>query len=133
MIEPAHADNPAWADHPWQLPYSRQILITAQTELVGEVEVGCQVLPASALRRALRRKKKSYSPTFSDVANVVVKPSAPTSDPPGWRIEEFVADLILGYQVGYIAEKEQDRGLDLVFNRRAGPIDAAIAITFDAP
>jgi hypothetical protein len=34
---------------------------------------------------------------------------------------------------GHVAENESDEGLRLVFNRRSGPIAAAIAITFDLP
>jgi hypothetical protein len=70
---------------------------------------------------------------YGDLKLIVPKPNTPTKDGPGWRLEEFVADLLLQCKTGYIAEKESDPGLDAVFRRRTGPIAAAIAITLDAP
>lgn len=61
------------------------------------------------------------------------EPWSPEGSPPGWLVEHFVADLAIGCQVGYVAAKENDPGLFRIFNRRSGPISAAIAITFDAP
>ncbi len=51
----------------------------------------------------------------------------------GWRLEHFVVNLLLECETGYIANSPDDNGLNYVFNRRTGPISAALAITLDAP
>jgi len=53
--------------------------------------------------------------------------------PPGWLIEEFVADLAIDCKVGHATERFDDEGLRQLFFNRSGPISAAIAVTFDAP
>jgi len=44
-----------------------------------------------------------------------------------------VVDLLLNCETGYIASSPSDGGLNYIFNRRSGPISAAIALTIDAP
>jgi hypothetical protein len=51
----------------------------------------------------------------------------------GWRREHFVVYLLLECEVGYIANSPNDGGLNFIFNRRTGPISAALALTIDAP
>ncbi len=48
-------------------------------------------------------------------------------------LEHFVVDLLLECETGYIATSPSDGGLDYIFNRRTGPISAALAVTIDAP
>jgi hypothetical protein len=60
-------------------------------------------------------------------------PQAKTANAPGWLVEEFIADLAVECKVGHVAASQSDAGLLRVFNRRSGPISAAIAVTFDAP
>ena len=48
-------------------------------------------------------------------------------------MEHFVVNLLLECETGYIANSPDDNGLNYVFNRRTGPISAALAITLDAP
>jgi len=48
-------------------------------------------------------------------------------------LEHFVVDLVLECEAGYIASSPDDGGLNYIFNRRTGPISAALALTIDAP
>jgi hypothetical protein len=73
-----------------------------------------------ALRAALKEKPKGYVPSRDDLTNVT-----------RWRLENFVADEFLKCHEGYHATGPNDDGLFQVFNRRAGPIAAAISITID--
>lgn len=57
----------------------------------------------------------------------------PGDNLPGWRLEEFIADLVIQCRAGYIAKSRQDGGLDYIFSRRGAPIAAAFAITIEAP
>ncbi len=119
--------------HPGVVPFSTEIPRLAESTLTESVELGARVIPAADLRTALAGRADGYSPQFCDLTGVNLLPAAPSTSPPGWLIEEFIADLALQCKVGYIAEKENDPGLVRVFSGRSGPISAAIAITFDAP
>lgn len=119
--------------HPWTIPFSRVVPVVQSLEPEGEVQVGCRVLPGKVVRRVLKEKKKAYTPRFKDFKSLVPRPYSPSKDSPGWKIEEFIADLVLNCRTGYIAKSQNDDGLFQVFNRRTGPIAAAISITFDAP
>jgi len=119
--------------HPGRMPYETRIPRVGSPNGEGATEIGARVLPAESIRQALSAQSNGYSPHYSDLKDLCPEPSGPSRSPPGWRIEEFIADLALDCKVGHVARKESDRGLSMVFNRRSGPISAAIAITFDAP
>jgi hypothetical protein len=118
--------------HPLQLPYAQHVPVTPGPAHPQACEVGCRVISASDVNNTLGKFEKGYAPTFEDVRSI---PSLATDGGkrPGWRLEAFIVDRVLDCHEGYIASDERDDGLSLVFNRRSGPISAAIAITFDAP
>jgi len=76
-------------------------------------------------------KSDGYHPRFGDVLSVG-KPFV-AAHRAGWRLEHFVADLLLPCKEGHVASGETDQVLERLFYRRAGPIAAAIAITVEAP
>lgn len=119
--------------HPGLVPFETEIPRLADTKVDSDIKVGARVLRATELRAALVSKSKGYAPFYRDVKELRPEPAARTKTPPGWMVEEFIADLSLDCKMGYIAEKETDEGVFQVFNRRSGPISAAIAVTFDAP
>jgi len=118
--------------HPPQIPSATEIPRVLPTTLPA-LAIGTRVIPGAELRAALAGKPDGYSPYYNDVKALLPEPPAPTRTPPGWLVEEFIADLAIDCKVGYVAEKESDEGLFEIFNRRSGPIAAAIAVTFDGP
>lgn len=118
--------------HPWNIPHSRELPSSEHYTPSGELKVGCRVISAANLREIVSDKQLS-SLKYQDVMDFIPSPKSSSADSPGWRIEEFIVDLLLKCKTGYIATKQTDEGLHRVFNRRSGPIPAAIAITFDAP
>ena len=78
---------------------------------------GCRVLPAGALRAAMHDKPQGYSPSFSE-AN-------------GWRLEDFVSKLLLKCKQGNLFESLDQENIFSLFNRRSGPIAAAVAVTVE--
>jgi hypothetical protein len=99
---------------------------------LGECEVGCRVVRADALDSRLKAAKlrKLENPSFAHM----VGPAEPL-DSVCWRLEYFVADLVLSCKEGYRGGTNPmgDSKLFRVFSRRSGPISAAISITIDAP
>lgn len=118
--------------HPGQVP--RQVELPAVKAVEGDdVVIGARVVPATDLRAALEGRPDKHSPRYSEVKELRPEPWSPDGSDPGWLVEHFVAELAIGCQVGYVAAKEKGEGVWRIFNRRSGPISAAIAVTFDAP
>lgn len=103
------------------------------TKLVSPADpkVGCRIVPARALTAHLASRELGYHPSYADTTSLgspfVGKHRG------GWRLEHFVADLLLRCKQGHVASGETDHVLERLFYRRSGPIAAAIAITIDAP
>lgn len=89
--------------------------------------LGARVIPAEAIFDFLKDKQKSYSPALADIRNLI--PDAKY----GWRLEHFMADLLLGCSVGRRFNRADQEPLRAIFFRRSGPIAAAIAITVEIP
>lgn len=113
--------------HPSRIPHSQTIPALLPIEAaLPPFEVGARVLSASAMRTALSSSTKGYSPSFADLTG--------GSNPPGVQIHEFMRDEVLTCNQGYVAEQGlADDGLLNVFNRRSGPIAAAIRFDIDVP
>ena len=99
---------------------------------IAQWKVGAQTISATALDAKLKktRLKKLDNPAFDSIFT-----STRDASVPPWPLQYFVADLVLGCKEGYLAgvNPMEDRALFQVFNRRSGPISAAIGITVDAP
>lgn len=119
--------------NPRQIPSSAIIPLAGEPELTGTCEVGCRVVPATQLRRALADNTIGHSPTYGELHASLGEPFSPDTHPAGWRLEHFVIDLVLDCQAGHVAASRDDGGLNYIFNRRTGPISAALAVTIDAP
>lgn len=119
--------------NPLQIPSSTTLPLTGGASVSGVCEVGCRVVPARRLRAALAQRPDGHSPGYGELRSSLGDPFAADVHPAGWRLEHFVVDLVLECEAGYVANDRKDDGLYYVFNRRTGPIAAALAVTLDAP
>jgi hypothetical protein len=120
--------------NPCILPLKVILPATSQSEAENNSQnLGCRVIAAAAMDTKLRSLslKKGKSPSFAQIAGEDLR----RLDGNFWRLETFVADLVLGCKEGHLAGTipTQDAALYRVFNRRSGPISAAISVTIDAP
>ena len=101
----------------------------------GPCSAGCRVTPSAAIRQALAQKNRpnKHIPSYGELEFGLGSPFDTNTHIVGWRLEHFVSQLLIMCHEGYIAENREDEGLRRVFNRRTGPIPAAVAVTFDAP
>jgi hypothetical protein len=99
----------------------------------GANDVGCRVVPCRSVRKMMTKAKADESPSYGGLVNKLAEPFDADSHRGGWRLEYFVVDLLLNCKTGRITDIRNDEGLYQVFNRRTGPIQAAISITIDAP
>jgi hypothetical protein len=119
--------------HPWQIPHAVTFPLTAHYAVTGRCDVGCRVVPATQLRTALGGQPEGHSPAYEELRRRLSAPFTLSQHQAGWRLEHFVVDLLLNCETGYVASSPDDGGLNYIFNRRSGPISAAIALTIDAP
>lgn len=119
--------------HPLRIPFTTRIPRLSDRAPRGPLKVGARVVPASSLRIALRNRTAGHVPSYGDLEFLLPAPFDTPENTAGWRLEGFITELLITCEEGYIAEQEVDAGLEAVFNRRAGPIAAAVSITFDSP
>lgn len=119
--------------HPRRVPLKVVLPRVVDKEKPEKLVVGARVLPSKQLHAAMKDLPENQSPTWKQVKPLRPTPRARTTSGPGWLVEEFIADLAIDCKVGHVAQSANDVGLSNVFYRRAGPISAAFAVTFDAP
>jgi hypothetical protein len=120
--------------NPLTLPWTVEVPVTeGSISKSAEETACCRAIGAGIMNAKLSAASLSAgdNPAFAQICGA--DPRKPDLD--NWRLETFVADLVLGCKEGYLAGKTpfEDEGLFRVFNRRSGPISAAISITLDAP
>jgi hypothetical protein len=118
--------------HPLCIPSSAVIPREGNQPDNGKCDAGCRIVPAARLRRVAADWSVGYSPAYSDLRDGLGQPFT-SENTVGWTLENFVADLLIECEEGYIAKGVEDEGLNYVLYRRVAPIAAAIAITLDAP
>ena len=120
--------------NPTSLPIRVTFPLEAQqtAERVNPEMIGCRVISAQTLDDKLKaqRIKQGENPMFKSIFDAHREMNLPP-----WPLEYFIADLVLSCKEGHIAgvNPMEDEALFTVFNRRSGPISAAIAVTIDAP
>jgi hypothetical protein len=114
--------------NPWTIDANYAFPMIKRDTLGEPANGGCRVVPASVLREALIKKDKNYSPTFGDVKAAMHELSPEAA---GWRIEDYVSNQLLRCKRGKLFEGLNQENIFNLFNRRSGPIAAALSITIE--
>jgi hypothetical protein len=119
--------------NPLKLPQTVTYPVDANStkSQVSSEPLGARVVSAVTLDSSLNGLiGVGDNPSFDQIFQ---SPISPVSIP--WPLEYFIADLVLSCKEGHVAgvNPMTDEALYTVFNRRSGPVSAAIAITIDAP
>lgn len=114
--------------NPWSIDVNYKLPLSKAPRLGAQSNGGARVIPAQTLRGIVDGKLPGYSPTFKDVATAVSKKA---SDRHGWRLEHFMSGLVLKCKEGALFEGVENASIDSLFNRRSGPIAAALAVTIE--
>lgn len=114
--------------NPWRLDARYTFPLAGPQTLGLPGNAGCRVVPSTTLRTALLGKAEGYSPTFADVEVAMSSLSKGTA---GWRIEHFMSNLLLKCKQGNLFESVDQENMFNLFNRRSGPIAAAVAVTVE--
>jgi len=110
--------NPA--DLPWEQTYP----LTKESRRIRSYDFATRVMRASDVIACLAGKPKNYVPSVLDLA--------PDRNDMGWRLEAFIVDLIRCKE-GLIFKDIAEADINSLFNRRSGPIAAAVAFSVEMP
>ena len=113
--------------NPWRLPFTRHVPIDSYDTPVGDLEMGVRVVPSGIVHRKLHGHPRGYRPSVEDIE------ASGAPDTYGWRLERFIAAELLDCREGAQFASIEQPSIDALFNRRSGPIAAAIAISLEAP
>jgi hypothetical protein len=86
-----------------------------------KVQLGCRVFLAKEVHAVLGKLKKGLSPTLKMIVE--------GCDSSNWRLEEWVADLLLACKLGQQFDDSMRDRVSMLLERRSGPIGAAIAVS----
>lgn len=114
--------------NPWKIDASYQYPVQRNDPLGSNENGGARVISAVNLRKKLLNKIEGYQPTLSDLRWAE---SRAAKNEYGFRLENFISDRLLRCKEGRLFEKLEDDGIYELFNRRSGPIAAAISINIE--
>jgi hypothetical protein len=115
--------------NPWNVPTEVATPFSKAPTLAGKGDAGTRVIPASLVAQKLAGKAPTHSPTFAELEGLVGKGRHLA----GWRLDHFVADLVLGCKQGKLIESDDQSLMRSLFSERSGPISAAIAVAIEGP
>ncbi len=116
--------------NPWKVPATYQVPTHGSVALGARGNAGARVISSVSLRQALSHKPVGYKPSFQDVSGLCGPAAAHAA---GWRLEHFVADLVMKCKQGRAFNSINEDQIGALFFRRSGPIAAALAITVEGP
>jgi hypothetical protein len=111
--------------NPWSLDVTYKYPLTGPVKLGFAGNGGCRIVPARELRAGLASKAQGYSPSFAELAG------SGSHAQSGWRLEHFVSNLLLKCMEGNSFDSLDQENIFALFNRRSGPIAAAVAVTVE--
>jgi hypothetical protein len=119
--------------NPVVVPWSMAFPITAPEAPIPECNAGCRVVPSVAMREMVKRLNTERPPTYGQVTGELGEAFSAGPDVGGWRVERYVADLMLTCQSGLVDDSEKFDHISHIFSQKVAPISAAIVITMDMP
>ena len=109
------------------IPLLVQVPLTSRVSVDRDPLLGSRVVPFRGVADILGEARKGYSPTIADLAGEM------DVFDHGWRLEHFMADLLLSCEEGWRFTEADSDEMQTLFYRRSGPIAATVAVTVEVP
>ncbi|MGR3716982.1 MAG: hypothetical protein ACU0B1_09580 [Thermohalobaculum sp.] len=113
--------------NPIRLPYKGRLPEDAGKVIRGPNALGMRVQSSDVVHGKLAAMPLGKTPSYGELS----KFGGPKYSGSGWRIEDFVADEVLGCREGALFTGERDENLRSLLYERSAPIMAAIAVSID--
>ena len=110
--------------NPAVVPYEQVVPLTGE-ETISSFPLATRIVPARAVLKSLVGRPENYTPRLKDLSGDGKELEY------GWRLEYFVADLLLRCKEGHVFQNLNEDSVFALFNRRSGAISAAIAISIE--
>ena len=113
--------------NPPTTPLRVHVPITEYVKMTDDPPLGSRVFPYGYIAGLLQKKSAGYTPRLSEIS--------PNQDShsSGWRLEYFMADLLLSCGTGRRFTDADSDVMETLFFRRTGPIAATVAVTVEMP
>lgn len=98
---------------------------------IGKNVIGCRVVPKDQLDLALNSKESGYIPSYQDLREGLPPKFSEQDFTAGWRLENFVSDLMLECKEGLVDDTTNFESLRILMNQKRQPMSCALSITFD--
>ena len=109
--------------NPSVIPFETEIP-NAAYDVIASPEEGARVVTVETIAKSISQKTIGFrGPNLKSIKKIANKDY--------WRLETWVADLLLGCKVGRRYTKEDEELVGSLLVRRSGPISAAIRINID--
>ncbi len=115
--------------NPPKIPLQITVPIKNYKRVTANPPLGARIVPAPTILKLL--DNVDYWPTITDVDEAL--PANPKMHFGGWRLEQFMADLLLSCREGKRFVDAEEQNLFDIFYRRTGPIAASVAVTVEMP
>ena len=116
--------------NPANIPHSVKMPMEGQPS-IGENVIGCRVIPKDQLDLALSSKKSGYIPSYQDVSEGLPTSFSGQNFTAGWRLEDFVSELMLECKEGLVDDSPNFESLRILMEQKSMPMSCALSITFD--
>lgn len=113
-------------------PLTVELPLIANAMQEDDPTLGARVIPVEHMFHVLDVAGANYKPSLADTRNILIGHQN-GSDSFGWRLEHFMADLLLGCREGRQFDTGDHDAINALFYRRSGPIAATIAVTIEVP
>lgn len=102
-----------------------------EAPIIGENVIGCRVIPKDQLDLLLSSKNSGYTPSYQDVRDGLPSILLGYNFTGGWRLENFISDLMLECREGLVDNSPNFESLRILMEQKRLPMSCALSITFD--
>jgi hypothetical protein len=116
--------------NPLDIPHSVESPLKNRPDL-SENKIGCRVIKKKLLDEAMMIHQSNYVPSYGDIKYMLPGEHLSNEHVAGWRLEYFIADLMLDCKEGFIDDSPNFESVSEIMSSKTRAIAASLAITID--
>jgi hypothetical protein len=116
--------------NPVKIPHQIKMPLTERPNLGGN-PIGARIIPKNDLDEALKTFDKEHHPSYGDIKYMLEGDFKEKNHSGGWRLEYFIADLMLQCKEGIIDDSPNFEKMLGFMNDKRSPMSSSLSVTFD--